>query len=162
MSGRKAFVGWTSMAVLILLFIISGVQSISDLLRPLQRSDVIGTYVGRYEQVDYKTKYDQVSQNRDYQRGNHRLELRDDGTYAYEFTSLDGKETCSKSGVWEFTQWDDQAHVTLRKFIRGPFHNEKYNDDDAYHHAKWERGRLILVVQADLGYHYRKLPPEKP
>jgi hypothetical protein len=124
------------------------------LLNPIEQTDIIGKYISNYEQRNYRNS-EKTLPWASYQGGVHRLELREDGTYLYEFTSFDGNDVATNAGTWVFEPHGRQPYVHMAGFAFGP---AKYQQEkmDTSRPVSWIYSGIKITINDDCGYYFRK------
>ncbi len=95
--------------LVILLVIVAVILAIAQL--GIEREDVVGVYYGEYPHI---LKTSDKFRNGIYNKGTHSLELKDDGTYVYIYTSTDGEEK-KYEDRWRFDRMELGPYVYIKK-----------------------------------------------
>ena len=120
----------------------------------INRSDLIGNWVSNYEQANYKHSYINLPE---LQNGIHRLTLREDGMYMYEYTSFDGKEKCKNSNSWIFEPLYIQGrpYIVCSSFAFGSAKFQGEKGSMSLPVTKWF-GSIRITILDDCGWYFRK------
>ncbi len=120
----------------------------------INRPDLVGNWVSNYEQANYKHSYINFPE---LQNGIHRLTLREDGKYEYEYVSFDGKEHGKNSNTWRFEYRlnGSKPYIVLSNFAFGPSKFQGKRASTGRSVTKWF-GSIRITIKDDYGWYFRK------